>query len=38
MGNCFKRSSTDDISLLRGADSIREPSLDPVGPPDYQVG
>ncbi|CAG9759904.1 unnamed protein product [Ceutorhynchus assimilis] len=36
MGNCFKRSTTDDISLLRGSDSVREPSSDPVGPPSYQ--
>lgn len=37
MGNCFKRSTTDDISLLRGTDSVRETSSDPVGPPSYQV-
>ncbi|XP_019765265.1 RING finger protein 11 [Dendroctonus ponderosae] len=36
MGNCFKRSTTDDISLLRGTDSVRETSSDPVGPPSYQ--
>lgn len=36
MGNCFKRSTTDDISLLRGSDSVRESSSDPVGPPSYQ--
>ncbi|KAL1493408.1 hypothetical protein ABEB36_011468 [Hypothenemus hampei] len=36
MGNCFKRSTTDDISLLRGTDSIRDSSSDPVEPPSYQ--
>ncbi|KAF7269560.1 ring finger protein 11 [Rhynchophorus ferrugineus] len=36
MGNCLKRSTTDDISLLRGTDSVREASSDPVGPPSYQ--
>ncbi|XP_030762333.1 RING finger protein 11 [Sitophilus oryzae] len=36
MGNCLKRSTTDDISLLRGSDSIREASSDPVGLPSYQ--
>ncbi|XP_050314271.1 RING finger protein 11 [Anthonomus grandis grandis] len=39
MGNCFKRSTTDDISLLRGGDNLRETgSSDPVGvgPPNYQ--
>nr|CAH7763070.1 unnamed protein product [Callosobruchus chinensis]CAI5853773.1 unnamed protein product [Callosobruchus analis] len=36
MGNCFKRSTTDDISLLRGSDSVRESSADQLGPPAYQ--
>ncbi|KAJ8936445.1 hypothetical protein NQ314_012307 [Rhamnusium bicolor] len=36
MGNCFKRSTTDDISLLRGSDSVRESSSDQLGPPAYQ--
>ncbi|CAG9828239.1 unnamed protein product [Diabrotica balteata] len=34
--NCFKRSTTDDISLLRGSDSVRESSSDQLGPPAYQ--
>lgn len=37
MGNCLKRSTTDDISLLRGSDSVRESSSDQLGPPNYQV-
>lgn len=37
MGNCLKRSTTDDISLLRGSDSVRESSSDQLGPPAYQV-
>ncbi|KAJ8955337.1 hypothetical protein NQ318_003431 [Aromia moschata] len=36
MGNCLKRSTTDDISLLRGSDSVRESSSDQLGPPAYQ--
>ncbi|CAH1378335.1 hypothetical protein Zmor_002718 [Zophobas morio] len=36
MGNCLKRSTTDDISLLRGSDSVRESSSDQLGPPNYQ--
>ncbi|XP_018322559.1 RING finger protein 11 [Agrilus planipennis] len=35
MGNCLKRSTTDDISLLRGSDSVRESSSDQLGQP-YQ--
>ncbi|GLV43189.1 Ring finger protein 11 [Carabus blaptoides fortunei] len=31
MGNCLKRSTTDDISLLRGNDSVRESSSDQLG-------
>lgn len=31
MGNCLKRSTTDDISLLRGSDSVRESSSDQLG-------
>lgn len=37
MGNCLKRSTTDDISLLRGSDSVRESSSDQLGPSPYQV-
>lgn len=37
MGNCLKRSTTDDISLLRGNDSVRESSSDQLTPPNYQV-
>ncbi|XP_045482313.1 RING finger protein 11 [Harmonia axyridis] len=36
MGNCLKRSTTDDISLLRGNDSVRESSSDQLTPPNYQ--
>ncbi|KAK5639138.1 hypothetical protein RI129_011630 [Pyrocoelia pectoralis] len=36
MGNCLKRSTTDDISLLRGSDSVRESSSDQLGPSPYQ--
>ncbi|EFA11882.1 RING finger protein 11 [Tribolium castaneum] len=36
MGNCLKRSTTDDISLLRGSDSVRESSSEQLGPPNYQ--
>ncbi|CAG9855087.1 unnamed protein product [Phyllotreta striolata] len=36
MGNCLRRSTTDDISLLRGSDSVRESSSDQLGPPAYQ--
>jgi len=36
MGNCLKRSTTDDISLLRGSDSVRESSSDQLGPTSYQ--
>ncbi|KAF5273381.1 hypothetical protein FQR65_LT04673 [Abscondita terminalis] len=36
MGNCLKRSTTDDISLLRGNDSVRESSSDQLGPSLYQ--
>lgn len=37
MGNCLKRATTDDISLLRGSDSVRETSSDQLGPSPYQV-
>lgn len=38
MGNCLKRSTTDDISLLRGSDSVRESSSDQLGSTSaYQV-
>ncbi|CAA9998036.1 unnamed protein product [Nesidiocoris tenuis] len=33
MGNCLKRSSSDDISLLRGSDGNSEVQTDP--PPPY---
>ncbi|XP_017781030.1 PREDICTED: RING finger protein 11 [Nicrophorus vespilloides] len=36
MGNCLKRATTDDISLLRGSDSVRETSSDQLGPSPYQ--
>jgi len=36
MGNCLKRTTTDDISLLRGTDSVRETSSDQLGPSPYQ--
>lgn len=36
MGNCLKRSTNDDISLLRGSDSVRETSSDQLGPTPYQ--
>ncbi|XP_044741688.1 RING finger protein 11-like [Chrysoperla carnea] len=32
MGNCLKKNTSDDMSLLRGADSTRE-STDPLGSP-----
>lgn len=37
MGNCLKRSTTDEISLLRGSDSPREPSSDQLAASVYQV-
>lgn len=37
MGNCLKRSTTDEISLLRGGDSTREPSADQLTASLYQV-
>lgn len=38
MGNCLKRSTTDDISLLRGSDSVRESSSEQLGSSSaYQV-
>uniref|UniRef100_A0A0A9X3S9 RING finger protein 11 n=1 Tax=Lygus hesperus TaxID=30085 RepID=A0A0A9X3S9_LYGHE len=33
MGNCLKRSSSDDISLLRGNENVNEGHTDP--PPPY---
>ncbi|KAK9758443.1 Fz domain [Popillia japonica] len=39
MGNCFKRATTDDLSLLRGSDSIRETFSNQLGSaaaPPYQ--
>lgn len=36
MGNCLKRATTDDISLLRGSDSVRETSSDQLGSSPYQ--
>ncbi|XP_026473405.1 RING finger protein 11 [Ctenocephalides felis] len=36
MGNCLKRSTADDISLLRGHDSGRESSSEQLGPPHFQ--
>lgn len=38
MGNCLKRSTTDEISLLRGSDSAREASSDQLSASLYQVG
>lgn len=37
MGNCLKRSTTDEISLLRGTDTAREPSSDQLAASLYQV-
>lgn len=38
MGNCFKRSSTDDISLLRGGNEPNRESTEQLGPaPLYSV-
>lgn len=37
MGNCLKRATNDDISLLRGSDSVRETSSDQLGPTLDQV-
>lgn len=37
MGNCLKRATNDDISLLRGNDSVRETSSDQLGPTLDQV-
>lgn len=36
MGNCLKRSTADDISLLRGNESSRD-SSDQIGPAPYAV-
>ncbi|GJQ67506.1 hypothetical protein Trydic_g5141 [Trypoxylus dichotomus] len=36
MGNCFKRATTDDLSLLRGSDSIRETFSNQLGSSPYQ--
>lgn len=38
MGNCLKKSNTDDISLLRGSDRIRESSSDQLATPNYEEG
>lgn len=38
MGNCFKRSTNDDISLLRGGNEPNRESTDNLGPsPLYSV-
>lgn len=38
MGNCFKRSTTDDISLLRGGNEPNRESTEQLGPaPLYSV-
>lgn len=37
MGNCFKRATTDDLSLLRGSDSLRDTFSNQLGSPPYQV-
>lgn len=36
MGNCLKRSTADDISLLRGNESSRD-SSDQIGPAPFAV-
>lgn len=36
MGNCFKRATTDDLSLLRGSDSLRDTFSNQLGSPPYQ--
>lgn len=33
MGNCLKRSTSDDIRLIRESETIRDNSSDPLGPP-----
>lgn len=33
MGNCLKRSTNDDISLLRGSNETDRESSDQLGPP-----
>lgn len=33
MGNCLKRSTSDDIRLIRENETIRDSSSDPLGPP-----
>jgi len=33
MGNCLKGQTSDDISLLRGSENVRESSADQLGPP-----
>jgi len=39
MGNCFSTPTQDDISLLRGSDSIETSEAPNFGPPPpYQVG